>query len=212
MQEPSGAFRHRESVTGTSPEGPADQDAARPLGGRGQHRRQRQGGGRAGAWPRASTGAGTPRSPARRPRRPDRAGASCGQHPSRSAPTGARAARSRCGTTSRPSTTWARASSPRSRCGAPSATARRSPLADAAGAHRRARPARGVPARGLGQPQPLGPHRPGPRRPDPGGPARGGARPAARGGRVDARAGRAGRRLPLRLDASTTTTGGTTPT
>jgi endoglucanase len=28
MQEPSGAFRHRESVTGTSPEGPADQDAS----------------------------------------------------------------------------------------------------------------------------------------------------------------------------------------
>ncbi len=27
MQEPEGAFRHRESVTGTSPEGPADQDS-----------------------------------------------------------------------------------------------------------------------------------------------------------------------------------------
>ena len=65
MQEESGAFRHRESVTDTSPEGPADRDSSvRWVAGH-QHRRQRQGGGRPGPGGADSTPAGTPPSPGR---------------------------------------------------------------------------------------------------------------------------------------------------
>ena len=161
----------------------------------------RQGGGARWRWPRACTPLGRRRSPRRcgggRP-----AGLGLPAAPPRADPgrPARRAAPSRCGTTSRPSTIWARASWPPSRCGAPSAIPRRWPSpasacarADETGAEACLRGAWANLSRwgltGLAIDAET-----------PARPAARGRRPPARHGRDDARAGRAGRRLPLRLD------------